>query len=74
MVEILGEIMKTMCIFCDKEIKGKKSYGICTSCKISILRDIKKPEYVVVVKGEDVRLVTGRLVKELKGQGYKVIK
>jgi len=62
------------CLFCNKEIRGKKSYGICVTCKISILRDIKKPEYMVVVKGDDVKLVTGRLVKELKGQGYKVIK
>jgi len=68
--------MKTICIFCPKEIKikSKKKYGICTSCKINILRTIKKREYNLLVKGEDVKLVTGRLVKELKGQGYKVIK
>ena len=39
-----------------------------------MLRDIKKPEYMIVVKGNNVKLVTGRLVKELKGQGYRVIK
>ena len=68
--------MKSICIFCDKEFKrkDKKKYGICTTCKISILRDIKKPEYMIVVKGEDVKLVKGRLVKELKRQGYKEIK
>lgn len=75
MVEILSEKMK--CLFCDKEFKKKdkkKGYGICITCKISILRDIKKPEYIVMIKDKDVKLVNGRLIKELKGQGYKVIK
>ena len=64
------------CLFCSKEFerKDKKKYGICTSCKIDILRNIKKKEYVLLVKGEDVRLIKGRLSKKLKGQGYKVIK
>lgn len=64
------------CLFCDKESKKKtkKQYGICTSCKIDMLRTMKKKEYSLLVKGEDVKLVKGRLAKELKGQGYKVIK
>ena len=68
--------MKTICLFCNKEFKrkDKKRYGICVTCKIDILRTMKKSEYKLLVKGEDVKLVTGRLVRELKGQGYKVIK
>ena len=68
--------MKHICIFCDKEIKRKikTRHGICISCKIDMLKDMKKKEYKLLVKGDDVKLVTGRLVKELKGQGYKVIK
>ena len=64
------------CLFCNREFnkKDKIKYGICITCKISMLRDIKKPEYMIVVKGNNVKLVTGRLVKELKGQGYRVIK
>ncbi len=69
--------IEQICIFCGSTIKKRldnTNYGICITCKISMLRDIKKPEYMIVVKGDDVKLVTGRLVKELKGQGYKLIK
>ena len=68
--------MKVICIFCGKEIKikSKIKYGICASCKIDMLRTIKKKEYKVLVKGEDVLLVGGKVADELKKQGYKVIK
>ena len=65
------------CLFCNKEFnkKDKKNgYGICISCRIDMLRTMKKKEYSLLVKGEDTKLVKGRLVRELKGQGYKVIK
>lgn len=69
--------MKQLCIFCGSEIKKKldnTKYGICVTCKIDMLRAIKKKEYKLLVKGEDVKLVNEKLAKELKGQGYKVIK
>ena len=69
--------MKKICIFCGSEIKkklGKTKYGICTSCKINMLKTMKKKEYKLLVKGEDIKLVNEKLSEELKKQGYKVIK
>ena len=65
-----------ICIFCGKEIKRKSNtkHGICTSCKISMLKVMKKKEYKLLVKGEDVKLVSEKVAEELKGQGYKEIK
>ena len=59
------------CLFCSKKMNGKKSYGICPTCKIRMLNEMKKPEYVVMVRGEDVKLVNKTLAKEFEGQGYE---
>ena len=69
--------IEQICIFCGSIIKKRLDntrYGICVSCKIYMLKVMKKKEYKLLVKGEDVKLVTGRLIRELKGQGYKEIK
>lgn len=66
------------CLFCDKEFKKKDKkgygYGICAFCRIDMLRTMKKKEYKLLVKGKDIKLVNEKMAKELKGQGYKVIK
>ena len=62
------------CLFCEKENSKKQRYGICVSCKISILKTMKKKDYKLLIKDKDIKLVREDLVQFLIEEGYKEIK